>query len=208
MYEALLGTDKTALEWHGTFFDISDDEQKAQAAELLPELLKELPATSLNSAVSDICRRLDVDPDQGLKAGSAYGMLRAEAIQVMSKSHLIEFGAHTDTHAILSVLSPEEQRREIETSVERVKDLTGRSCTLFAYPNGRSQDYDQHSIDLLRDAGIKAAVTTIAAPNTSATPPLELRRYVIGPDIDLATFKLKVHHFLYYYQMIASGRGS
>jgi hypothetical protein len=54
------------------------------------------------------------------------------------------------------------------------------STGLFAYPNGQPSDYTPATVDILRDAGIRAAVTTIPGINESATPPFELRRFGIG----------------------------
>jgi peptidoglycan/xylan/chitin deacetylase (PgdA/CDA1 family) len=114
----------------------------------------------------------------------------------MIQSGLVEFGAHTKTHAILSLLSPEEQQREIWSSVEAVKCLTGEPCRLFAYPNGRPQDYDTKTIDLLRESGVSAAVCTSSGPNHSRTSLMELKRYGVGSNLGMSMFQLQAHHFI------------
>jgi Polysaccharide deacetylase len=78
---------------------------------------------------------------------------------------------------VLALLPPEDQRREITSSVEAVKRLTGETCWLFAYPNGRPQDYDAETIELLRQSEISAAVCTVGGPNDSGASLMELKRY-------------------------------
>jgi peptidoglycan/xylan/chitin deacetylase (PgdA/CDA1 family) len=124
-------------------------------------------------------------------------MLSTGAIQSLRASGLIEFGAHTHTHPILTLIPRDERRREIQQSVEIVSRLTGQPCRSFAYPNGRAQDYDQYCMDVLKSSGVEAAVTTIEAPDDVSTPLLELRRYAVGPTMTLPYFKLLVHHLIH-----------
>jgi peptidoglycan/xylan/chitin deacetylase (PgdA/CDA1 family) len=106
----------------------------------------------------------------------------------MLHSGLVEFGAHTGSHAILSKLTPAEQRDEIGRSIREVSTVTGRPCHLFAYPNGTFEDYDGSTLAILREAGISVAVTAEKGSNDRATPPLELRRYAIGGEPSMRGF--------------------
>jgi peptidoglycan/xylan/chitin deacetylase (PgdA/CDA1 family) len=123
-------------------------------------------------------------------------MLNRNAIAEMVASELIEFGAHTHQHAILSRLSEEERFSEIRQSIDAIYELTGRRCRSFSYPNGRMGDYDWDSINHLMACGIQMAVTTIAGPNNRTTPVMELRRYGVGADLPMAEFQLIVHHVI------------
>jgi peptidoglycan/xylan/chitin deacetylase (PgdA/CDA1 family) len=80
----------------------------------------------------------------------------------------------------LRPLAPADRRSEIARSLADVAAATGRPCDLFAYPNGRAEDYDADTVQLLRECGVRAAVTTIDGSNDSATPLLELRRFSVG----------------------------
>jgi peptidoglycan/xylan/chitin deacetylase (PgdA/CDA1 family) len=135
------------------------------------------------------------DPDSSIEDGSAFRMLDKKAIGEMVASGLIEFGAHTHRHAILSQLSEEERFNEIRQSIDAVYELTGRPCKCFAYPNGREEDYNSETIKDLKACGIEIAVTAISGPNDEKTPVLELRRYGIGADLLMDQFQLTVHHF-------------
>jgi len=203
---ALESTHQAALAWGGDSWDLADAKKKAYASSVLQEKLKYLSAYELNAALIDIMKQLAVDPSPVVPDGSPFQMLRTSAIKAMRTSGLIEFGAHTHTHAILSQLSFEEQRREIGRSLEEVEELTGERCAFFAYPNGHAEDYDEKSLLVLKAAGVEAALTTLPGPNETTTPLLELRRYPVGANVNLATFQLMVHHCLYDYRKTVNFR--
>ena len=104
-------------------------------------------------------------------------MLSEQAISEMALSGLVDFGAHGYSHAILSFLTPGEQEEEILRSLHAVRTLTGQPCRLFAYPNGRRQDYDEETIRILDSHGVQAAVTTMSGFNDERTSLMELGRY-------------------------------
>jgi peptidoglycan/xylan/chitin deacetylase (PgdA/CDA1 family) len=194
--QTLTKTKKLALEWNGCTFDLSDPLSKAEAAVIMQAKLKEFSHPDLLTAVRWITRELGDEPTCPIPAGSPFRMLNGEAIAEMAASGLIEFGAHTHSHAILSQLSLDEQRNEIERSINAVHELTCRPCELFAYPNGRARDYDGESVKILEECGVDASVTSIQEPNDRMTPPLELRRYAVGADMSPAYIQLKVHHMI------------
>lgn len=72
---------------------------------------------------------------------------------------LVEIGAHTRTHVILSRCSEEEQREEIEGSKHALEALLHRQVAHFAYPNGQDADFNETSVRLVQSSGMKAAVT-------------------------------------------------
>jgi peptidoglycan/xylan/chitin deacetylase (PgdA/CDA1 family) len=131
-----------------------------------------------------------------MEMGSPYRMLNKDAIEEMVASELIEFGAHTHQHTILSRLSATERFAEIRRSIAAIRELTGRPCEYFAYPNGRKGDYDWDSIEYLKACGIQVAVTTTGGPNNRLTPAMELRRYGVGAGLRMAEFQLMAHHFI------------
>jgi peptidoglycan/xylan/chitin deacetylase (PgdA/CDA1 family) len=191
---AVAETRKTSLEWNDCSFDLSGPRSKAEAVSKIKARLKEFPHPKLLNELRMIILELGDDPDRPIEVGSPFRMLSHDAIKEMDTSGLIEFGAHTHSHAILSLLSPRERHDEIERSVTAILELTGRPCGLFAYPNGRVQDYDFGIIKILESYGIRASVTAIEGSNDGMTPVMELRRYGIGANMSMTNFRLKVHH--------------
>lgn len=192
---ALSETNKSSLVWDGRNFDLSGPESKAETASAIETRLKEFSQTKLLAELRKIVLELGHDPDRPIEVGSPFRMLSHEAITEMAASSLIEFGAHTHFHAILSLLSPEERYDEIERSVAAIHDLTGRPCHLFAYPNGRAEDYNAEVIAALEARGVRASVTAIDGSNDKTTPRMELKRFGIGANMSMSRFKSKVHGF-------------
>jgi peptidoglycan/xylan/chitin deacetylase (PgdA/CDA1 family) len=100
-------------------------------------------------------------------------------------------GAHTVSHPILSRVSAERAKMEIQTSRAMIEAACGRLPRAFAYPNGRPEDYSDSVKQLVRETGFTCAVTTRFGLNTRTTSPYELRRG--GPwEHHLPTFALKL----------------
>ncbi|MGB3225546.1 MAG: polysaccharide deacetylase family protein [Desulforhopalus sp.] len=107
-------------------------------------------------------------------------LMNWEEVKEMSQSGLVDFGAHTVSHAMLNMLPPEKVQREIYGSVTQIFNQTGLSTDTFAYPNG---NYTKDNLGLLPQAGIAAAVTTKRGFVNESSPLLELPRIAIHEDI-------------------------
>jgi len=81
-------------------------------------------------------------------------------LRAIARNELVAIGSHTHRHPILSRLTREQQRSEIECGIAALRPIVSK-VNLFAYPNGKPQDYDDHVISQLREHGIVAAVTTV-----------------------------------------------
>lgn len=194
LYLALSETRRNELEWEERHYRWRGPDELARVFRSMKQALKQSPQDDLERRLRSIMERLGVDPRATVPEGSAFRILSGASIAAMGSSGLIDFGAHTHHHTILSQLDSTAKRSEIETSIRETARRTGKPCTLFAFPNGSPADYDPECLERLREAGIRWAVTTIEAPNTPETPPLELRRYGIGGGLSLARFQLKLHH--------------
>jgi peptidoglycan/xylan/chitin deacetylase (PgdA/CDA1 family) len=195
LHQALGGATRPAVEWNGLCLALSGPDTRVRAGTALRRHLKRLRQPDLLAEVRGIVAALGADPDGRAEPGSPFRMLTREAVGEMAASGLIEFGGHTHTHAILSRLTPDEQRDEIERSLNAVRHLTGRPCTLFAYPNGKSEDFDGETVEILASAGVRTAVTAVSGPNGPGAPLLRLGRCSIGATTSMGRFRLKVHHW-------------
>jgi peptidoglycan/xylan/chitin deacetylase (PgdA/CDA1 family) len=77
-----------------------------------------------------------------------------------------EIGAHTKTHRILTSIPREDAFGEITGSADEIEKETGTRPRLFAYPNGRPEDFDAEIISYLKKAGFVGAVAGDAGPET------------------------------------------
>jgi peptidoglycan/xylan/chitin deacetylase (PgdA/CDA1 family) len=178
------------FEWSGKMFNLAGPGRRAHASDQIQRKLKLLPQPDLLVALEKILKALGQENVDRVARSSAFRILDESAIQTMLAEGLIELGAHTESHAILSLLTASQKHTQIHNSVKEVARLSGKPCTLFAYPNGRRQDYDVESMEILNTAGVKYAVTTTEGSNESVDQPLELKRIGIGSDMEMKDFKI------------------
>jgi peptidoglycan/xylan/chitin deacetylase (PgdA/CDA1 family) len=127
-----------------------------------------------------------------VEVGSAYRMLGRREILNMLASGLIEFGAHSRSHAALAGLSEESSRQEIADSLADVGRLTGRPCRLFAYPHGERGGSDAGAIAILAASGPRTSVAG-GSDRSDEAAALELGRYSVGPETTRSEFCVRVH---------------
>jgi len=73
----------------------------------------------------------------------------------------MEIGAHTMNHPILARLETEAARDEIGSGKADLEALLTQPVSLFAFPNGKpGEDYTTRDVDLVREHGFRAAVST------------------------------------------------
>ena len=102
-------------------------------------------------------------------------MLTWEDVQVMHQAG-ISFGSHTVTHAILSHLPGAKARAEVNASKAAIEKKLGARVTAFAYPGGKSPDFNEDVKRIVKDAGYDCALTAIPGTNDASRDLLELRR--------------------------------
>jgi peptidoglycan/xylan/chitin deacetylase (PgdA/CDA1 family) len=66
-------------------------------------------------------------------------------------------GGHTHSHALLSKLTPEEQRKELTDSRTVLSEQLGIEVNTLAYPYGFSGAFTEQTEQIARDAGYRAA---------------------------------------------------
>jgi peptidoglycan/xylan/chitin deacetylase (PgdA/CDA1 family) len=92
----------------------------------------------------------------------------------------MEIGGHTVNHPILAVLDAQQARAEIVGGKHCLEEITGAPVTLFAYPNGKpGRDYGPRDVELVKEAGFTAAVSTLGGVANRGSDVFQLPRF--GP---------------------------
>jgi peptidoglycan/xylan/chitin deacetylase (PgdA/CDA1 family) len=118
------------------------------------------------------------DPRQ---APAEYQPLSWAAVRTLAASG-VEFGAHTKTHPILSALAdPQQLREEIAGSKARVEAELNRPVLHFCYPNGMMRDIGPAAAAVVREAGLRTAVTAEPGLNHNHSDAFLLRRIPADP---------------------------
>ena len=163
-----------------------DDGYRDNYERAYPVLLREgLPATIF--PVTSFVRGEGHHPRYATRKNDI-SYLTSEQIREMAANN-IQFGGHTDSHRLMTGLSDEEIRKEIQHSTKNLEDWTGKPVEYFAYPNG---DYHPRHFSILEEAGIRGAFTTEPGINTPETNPFRMRRTEISGRDSLGDFIRKM----------------
>jgi peptidoglycan/xylan/chitin deacetylase (PgdA/CDA1 family) len=124
--------------------------------------------------------------------GGPFRMLSwGEAHEIVSGG-LVTLYPHTVTHPILARCGDDKVEREITDSCAALERETRRAPTIFAYPNGRPQDFDNRAKNVLRGRGVRWALSTTAGFADRRCEPLALPRLAVGSDSSFDYFRLMV----------------
>jgi peptidoglycan/xylan/chitin deacetylase (PgdA/CDA1 family) len=179
--------ERMELPWHERLYRILSSTGRTRDFESLCESLKLLPVVALEVEID----RLRPEGGDASEEESDNGhLLTWEEVNALGAGGLIDFGAHTSNHRILSLLSPEEQEKEIRASREEIARRVG-SCDLFAYPNGRRGDFSDATVEIVRGSGFAGAVTAIPRLVRPGADRFRLPRIAVGPRAGRAHFALR-----------------
>ncbi len=104
-------------------------------------------------------------------------MMSSEQVRAMHRAGM-QIGGHTVSHPILARLDRRAARDEIEAGKTTLETLTGEPVTLFAYPNGKPvEDYTGEAVELVKETGFDAAVSTAWGAANAATDRFQLPRF-------------------------------
>ena len=112
--------------------------------------------------------------------GQSFDLARNTVDQTMSWTEILEmnqsgvrFGSHTDTHQILTTISPDAARSELQLSKVALEATLGNACQEFAYPNG---NWSAVTRRLVQEAGFARALSTEHGPWIAKSDPLAIPR--------------------------------
>jgi peptidoglycan/xylan/chitin deacetylase (PgdA/CDA1 family) len=124
------------------------------------------------AVLNDLFEAVGLDP----QARHTHRLLRLDELQTLGQKDLVEFGAHSVTHAMLASLPATDQRKEIKRSKEWLDELTGRPTSGFAYPYGQKTHYTAETMALVREAGYVYACANFRGTYDENTNRFEIPR--------------------------------
>jgi peptidoglycan/xylan/chitin deacetylase (PgdA/CDA1 family) len=107
-------------------------------------------------------------------------LLTPEELVRLADGGLVEVGAHSMTHPVLSGLPAATQREEIGGSKLHLEEILGRPVASFAYPYGSRHDYSSATVAILKEAGFESACTTTDDVIFRSDDPFQLPRLYAG----------------------------
>lgn len=157
--------------------------------------IKQLPDARRRDLVDCVTRDC---PPRVSPAQSPLRLLTRDELARLARSAAFEIGLHSHTHPIMSKLSPQEQEREVAAGVEALDGLGVPRTAIFAYPNGRPDDFNDDTIGALRRHGMDVAMTTVSGHyDPKRGDPMRVERIMIGNDVTWWEFKaiLSGYHY-------------
>jgi peptidoglycan/xylan/chitin deacetylase (PgdA/CDA1 family) len=146
------------------------DAERLRHGEALVEIIKRTREPARLHVIEALAKAVNAPLPMGETAG--YLPLRWDDVRAMERDG-VRFGPHTHTHPILTALGDAEARSEIETSWMRLRDELQRPLPIFAYPDGTPWSYAERHVSLVRELGLRAAVTMDAGWAPPETLPID-----------------------------------
>jgi peptidoglycan/xylan/chitin deacetylase (PgdA/CDA1 family) len=151
--------------------------------------LKELPDEERMARVKWLVATLGPKFDA---YGGPFQLLSWDEARGLANDGLVTLHPHSVTHPILSRCSDEKVEYEISESCATLERETGHAPTIFAYPNGRLEDFDERVRAALRRNGICWALSTSRGFAHWDSDPFALPRIGIASNISPARFRFNV----------------
>lgn len=152
--------------------------QRADAARRVLGLLKRLPPVRRDAHLQEIEEHLG-RPPLGPADADRYDFLSWREVREMAADG-VEFGSHTVSHPILSTVSDDELRQELQQSKAAIEGQLDRECPAFAYPNGGDGDFGAREKAALKACGYQVAFSQSGGVNRRDADPFDVRRVNIS----------------------------
>jgi len=158
-------------------------DQKRRSLRAIQDHVTRIPHCQAMGLVVSLCEEL------GLSCGQGGSVLTWKQLRELAQQGLT-VGSHTRTHSIMTLVTPEQMREEVQGSQEDLQREIGACLPIFCYPNGNHNDT---VVSVLREQGIRLAFTTLSGPNKlDSLDLLRLRRTVVMPRTTPAIFRLRL----------------
>jgi len=123
-----------------------------------------------------------------------YRSMSSNEIFDISKGGLIEIGAHTDNHSVLSYLTYEDQKEEIVTSKLKLEEITNLKIKTFAYPFGSHLDYNKRSVLSVKEAGFSRSYSNFPLKISRRSDIFQQTRFLVR-DWSCDDFAIKMRKY-------------
>jgi peptidoglycan/xylan/chitin deacetylase (PgdA/CDA1 family) len=105
--------------------------------------------------------------------------LAEEEVVALAEDGLVEVGAHTVTHPLLSMQPVGVQKEEIERSKLRLEDILNARVPGFSYPYGGRRDYTSAAVGLVKEGGYAYACSNFRGRVYRGTDRFQMPRFIV-----------------------------
>ena len=139
------------------------------------QILQPLPDQERQHIIDDLAAWAGRDSIQR----PTHRTLLPEELTRLADGGLVEIGAHTVSHPVLSALPADAQAHEISRSKTRLEEILGHTVASFAYPFGARSHYTEQTVAAVRAAGFEWACSNFGGIVGPATDRFQLPRFLV-----------------------------
>jgi glycosyltransferase involved in cell wall biosynthesis/peptidoglycan/xylan/chitin deacetylase (PgdA/CDA1 family) len=148
----VLGQDNLCYQW-------TDDIERGNAQMDFTERCKNVADMEKRAAIRRLALQAGIEIPRHPPA--QYAPMSWEQLRSAERQGMM-FAPQTVTHPVLARIPDEQSRFEITRSWEQLSSESSRPVPVFAYPNGRLEDFGPREITVLRGLGFLGAVSSVA----------------------------------------------
>ena len=163
------------LKLNGTSVTWNANDSREQLYQHLGESLRLLPSAKR----FDILGELQQWSGHGTTPRSTHRALTHDEIRQLADGGLVEIGAHTVTHPVLSAIPVAQQQQEIRESKIQLEQILNQPVESFAYPYGTRDDYTRDSVEIVKQTNFRCACSNFTGVVQPRTSLYELPRLVV-----------------------------
>ncbi len=164
-------------------FTLQSVDEKREAYKQIVGALKDVKIEQRDESLKDIEKQLG-SPNENKPL-----MLSWDEIKLMNES-LVEFGAHTVNHPILTSVSLSEAQQEIFDSKLEIEKHLKKEVKHFAFPNGRPQDFSEELRDYCKEIGFQSVSSCDFGVNIKKVDNFNLKR--VGSEVPMSLYAFNV----------------
>lgn len=172
------------LKLNGKSVSWNANDSREQLYQRLGDSLRLLPAAKR----FDVLGELQQWSGSGATPRQSHRALSHEEIRQLADGGLVEIGAHTVTHPVLSAIPRAQQQQEIGQSKNELEQILNEPVVSFAYPYGTRDDYNRDSVEIVKQTNFSCACSNFRGVVQPRTSRYELPRFVVR-DWDGAEFE-------------------
>ena len=169
-------------------FNLSQRRDKQRLFAQLRSKAQRLPPWELEQYVRSLRDKVGID--KPVRCGSS--LMSWDDARGLLDSGLVEFGSHTVTHTVATVLPVPELEDELRNSKATIEAELGREVTSFAYPFGQRGDYSNASASLIKKTGYRCALVASGGFVSPRTDAWQLPRIGVSGMDHIAAFAAKL----------------
>src|SRR5690606_24353459 len=136
----------------------ANERLKHRAIELLQNGCKRLPADKTEGVVDQLALAASVEVP--INPPTSMEPLTWDGARELERSGL-QFGAHSVTHNMLSMMSDQQCEYEISESWARLNEELSNPSPIFGWPTGTAADFGNREINVAKKIGLIGAVATV-----------------------------------------------